>query len=113
MFVGGGNTKSALAVWREWGLDTALRKAWNAGVLLSGMSAGALCWFENGPFWGAGLRPLACLGWLPGACCVHYSDEPERRKRLHGEIAAGTLASCIAIDDGAAVLYSDTTPNKS
>ncbi|WP_052426775.1 Type 1 glutamine amidotransferase-like domain-containing protein [Paraburkholderia terrae] len=48
IYVGGGNTKSALAVWREWELDSILRTAWEKGVLLAGMSAGAMCWFEAG-----------------------------------------------------------------
>lgn len=47
IYVGGGNTRSMLAVWREWGLDRILRKAWESGVLLGGMSAGAICWFET------------------------------------------------------------------
>jgi dipeptidase E len=52
-YVGGGHLRSALAVWREWGLDATLKDAWNRGVLLAGMSAGAMCWFEQalgGPF---------------------------------------------------------------
>ncbi|MDQ6620426.1 MAG: peptidase E [Pseudomonadota bacterium] len=110
IFVGGGNTKSTLAVWREWRLDSVLDKASRAGVLLSGMSAGALCWFQEGltdSYWGAGLKPLPCLGLLPGGCCVHYSGEPDRRIRLHAEIASEALGPCVAIDDGAAVLYVD------
>ena len=108
IFIGGGNTKSALGVWREWGLAAVLQQAWRAGTLLSGMSAGALCWFEEGltdSYWGAGLQPLRCLGFLPGGCCVHYRGEPQRRERLHEEIVAGRLGHCVAIDDGAAVLY--------
>jgi len=109
IFVGGGNTKSALAVWREWGLDRVLTEAWHRGILLSGMSAGALCWFEEGltdSYWGAGLKPLQCLGLLSGGCCVHYSSEPERRVRLHHEINKGVSGPRVAIDDGAAILYS-------
>jgi len=109
IFVGGGNTKSALAVWREWGLDRVFTKAWHRGILLSGMSAGALCWFEEGltdSYWGAGLKPLKCLGLLSGGCCVHYSGEPERRIGLHREVAEGVSAPSVAIDDGAAILYS-------
>lgn len=108
IFVGGGNTKSALAVWREWGLDLVLAKAWRRGILLSGMSAGAMCWFEHGltdSYWGADLKPLQCLGLLPGGCCVHYSSEPKRRRRLHEEVAAGVSGPRVAIDDGAAMLY--------
>jgi dipeptidase E len=111
LFVGGGNTKSALAVWREWGVDRVLAEAWRRGVLLSGMSAGAMCWFEQGltdSYWGAGLQPLPCLGLLPGGCAVHFSSEPARRVRLHQEVAAGVAGPRIAIDDGAAVLYSRT-----
>jgi len=109
IFVGGGNTKSALAVWREWGLHRVLAEAWRRGVLLSGMSAGAMCWYEEGltdSWWGAGLKPLRCLGLLPGGCCVHYSSEPERRVRLHREVTGGASGPRVAIDDGAAILYS-------
>jgi dipeptidase E len=110
IFVGGGNTKSALAVWREWGLDRVLAEAWRRGKLLAGMSAGAMCWFEQGltdSYWGAGLKPLQCLGLLPGGCCVHYSSEPNRRVRLHEEVIAGVSGPRVAIDDGAAILYSN------
>jgi len=110
IFVGGGNAKSALAVWREWGLDRVLAEAWRRGILLSGMSAGAMCWFEEGltdSYWGAGLKPLQCLGLLSGGCCVHYSSEPERRVRLHREINGGVSDPRVAIDDGAAILYSN------
>ena len=48
IFVGGGNTKSMLAVWREWGLEKILKKAYLNGVIMSGVSAGAICWFEKG-----------------------------------------------------------------
>src|ERR1044071_3244673 len=48
IFVGGGNTRAALAVWREWKVDLVFREALNSGVLLAGMSAGAMCWFECG-----------------------------------------------------------------
>ena len=48
IFVGGGNTKSMLAVWREWKLDEILHKAYNKGTIMSGVSAGAICWFEKG-----------------------------------------------------------------
>lgn len=108
LFVGGGNTKSALGVWREWGLDAVLAEAYGAGVLLAGVSAGAMCWFEAGltdSYWGAGFQPLPCLGLLPGGCGVHYHAEPGRRERLHAAIEAGAVPPSIAIDDHAAVLF--------
>ncbi len=110
IYVGGGNTRSALAVWREWGADTALRRAYRAGVLLAGMSAGAMCWFEAGltdSYWGAGYQPLRCLGLLPGGCGVHHRSEPGRRERLLAAVEAGTVPASVAIDDHAAVLYED------
>jgi peptidase E len=110
LYVGGGNTKSALGVWREWGLDQTLVRAYQAGVLLCGMSAGAMCWFEAGitdSFWGGGYRPLPCLGLLPGGCAVHYNSDPQRRPRLHAALEAGAIPPTIAIDDMSAVLYED------
>ena len=46
IFVGGGNTKSMLAVWKDWGLDSLLLQAFESGFVMSGVSAGATCWFE-------------------------------------------------------------------
>ncbi|TDG02030.1 peptidase E [Paraburkholderia guartelaensis] len=112
IYVGGGNTKSALAVWREWGLDAILREVWESGVLLAGMSAGAMCWFEAGlsdSFWGSTYRPLDCLGLLPGGCAVHYSSDPKRRETLHAAQQARMVPPSIAIDDFAAALYLGTS----
>lgn len=110
IFVGGGNTKSALAVWRAWELDEVLREAWESGILLAGMSAGAMCWFEAGltdSFWGGAHRPLQCLGFLPGGCAVHYGSDPKRRETVHAAQRARAIPPSIAIDDFAAVLYAD------
>ena len=108
IFVGGGNTKSALGVWREWGLDLLLHRALASGVLLSGMSAGAMCWYESGltdSFWGSGYQPLACLGFLQGACGVHYHSDNLRQSHLAAALAAGTIPAAVAIDDYAGILY--------
>jgi peptidase E len=107
IYVGGGNTKSMLAVWREWEIPGLLRRAWEAGSVLAGVSAGAICWFETGvtDSWGSGLYPLPCLGLLPGACCPHYDGEVERRPALHRLIETGPIASALALDDGAAAHF--------
>ncbi len=115
VFVGGGNTKSALGVWREWGLDRTFGEAYAKGVLLSGMSAGAMCWFEAGltdSFWGAGYQPLACLGLLKGGCGVHYHADASRKERLHAAIEANAIPPSVAIDDHAAVLYENGVLSK-
>ncbi len=111
IYVGGGNTKSMLAVWREWEMPALLRRAWESGTVLAGVSAGAICWFETGvtDSWGTGLYPLPCLGFLPGVCCPHYDGEPERRPALHRLIDDGTITRALALDDGAAAHFVNGT----
>jgi peptidase E len=107
IYVGGGNTKSMLAVWREWQLPQILKKAWNSGTVLAGISAGAICWFDWGvtDSWAEQLAPLPCLGWLPGACCPHYDGEVERRPAVHRFVTKGHLPETLALDDGAAAHF--------
>lgn len=109
IYVGGGNTKNLLAIWREWGLVDILRKAWNQGVVLAGISAGAICWFEEGvtDSFGDGLEPITCLGFLKGSNCPHYDGEIARRPTYQSLIASGKIQPGIAIDDSAAVHFID------
>ncbi len=110
IYVGGGNTKSLLAVWRDWGLPELLREAWQSGTILAGVSAGAICWFEQGltDSFADGLRALDCLGFLPGSCCPHYDGEPQRRPSYQRLIAGGEVAQGVAIEDWTAVHYKGT-----
>ena len=107
IFVGGGNTKSMLAVWREWEIPQLLGEAYAAGVVLGGQSAGAICWFEQGvtDSWADRLRPLDCMGFLPGSCCPHYDGETERRPAYHALMRNGDVAHGYAIEDGVAVHF--------
>jgi peptidase E len=109
VYVGGGNTVSLLAVWRAHRLDEAQREAWEAGVVLCGVSAGMNCWFEQSvtdSYSMAELRALDDgLGFLPGSCCPHYSDDERRRPAYQQLVQAGTLRDGIAVDDGAALIY--------
>jgi dipeptidase E len=109
IFVGGGNTKSMLALWREWGLDVTLRKAWQKGIVLAGISAGQICWFDQGltdsiP---GPVTALNCLGFLPGSCTPHYDSEVGRRPRFLELIGSGEMMAGFATDDGAALHYVD------
>ena len=106
VFVGGGNTARLLALWREAGLDRLLLDAAGEGLLLAGVSAGAMVWFEAGlsDALGAGLAPLPGLGLFSGSFCPHYDSEPQRQPALHTAIASGQLPRGLALDDGAAVL---------
>ena len=109
IYVGGGNTRSMLVLWREWGLDEVLKTAWQQGVVLAGLSAGAVCWFEQGVTDSVPgtLGALDCLGMLPGSCCPHYDGEVERRPAYHRLVAGGTILPGYGIDDGAALHFVD------
>ena len=107
VYVGGGNTVSMLAVWRAHGVDRALRAAYDAGVVMAGMSAGANCWFEASTtdsylLGRADLLPDG-LGFVPGSFTPHYGSEPARRPAVLDLVASGALPPGFACDDYAAV----------
>ncbi|MGH7796540.1 MAG: Type 1 glutamine amidotransferase-like domain-containing protein [Candidatus Binatia bacterium] len=114
IYVGGGNTKSLLAVWHDWGVPEILREAWQSGIVLTGVSAGAICWFEQGlsDSFSDGLRPLDCLGILPGSCCPHYDGEAQRRPSYHRLLASGEISAGVAIEDWAGVHFKGTEIHK-
>jgi len=109
IYVGGGNTKSLLSVWQGWELRSLLHRAGEAGTVLSGVSAGAICWFD----WGVTdsaldtLGPLACLGFVSGSCCPHYSGEALRRQTFERMVTEDEIVPGFAIDDGAALHFVD------
>lgn len=107
IYVGGGNTKSMIAVWRDWGVIEILREAWHSGIVLTGVSAGAICWFEQGltDSFSDGLRVLDGLGFLPGSCCPHYDGEAQRRPSLHKLLASGEISAGVAIEDWTGVHF--------
>jgi dipeptidase E len=107
IFVPGGNTLNMLATWKAQGVDIILRKAWERGILLTGESAGMVCWFEqtitdSRP---GALTPLECLGWLKGSACPHYHGEPQRQPTYHRLLLDGTLKDGLACDDGVGMLF--------
>jgi len=109
VLVTGGNTANALAVWRAHGFDEILREAWQRGILLTGWSAGMICWFEHGvtDSFGPGLAPMECLGLLPGSACPHYDGE-ERRRPVYTRLVAEGVAPGVAADDDVALHYVGT-----
>jgi peptidase E len=109
IFVGGGNTRSMLAVWRDWGLDRHLKTAWERGIVLGGGSAGSICWFEHGvtDSIAGPLTAMPCLGFLAGSNCPHYDSEVERRPAFRKLIATGKIPDGVAADDGVALHYVD------
>ena len=108
VYVGGGSMRNLLALWREYGVDDLLREAWERGIVLAGLSAGAMCWFAGGVTKSTGCpAPVAGLGLLPGSLCVHYDGQPDRRPVFLDAVRAGTLPGGWAADDGAALLFED------
>jgi peptidase E len=110
IYVSGGNTANALAVWRLHGVDRALLEAWERGAVLGGVSAGANCWFECcvTDSFGPGLDPLHDgLGILPGSFCPHYDGEALRRPTF-ARLVAGGFPSGFAADDCAALHFVGT-----
>jgi len=108
IFVGGGNTRSMLALWTAWGIDTVLRQAYEQGIILAGSSAGAICWFQEGitdSVWPLGVLPG--LGILSGSCCPHYDDEPERKPTYLRLTQGGQVAPGIALESAVAAHYID------
>jgi peptidase E len=108
IFVGGGHSKSMLGVWREWGLDKTLSAAYNDGILLSGGSAGSVCWFDEciTDSIPGGLTPMNCLGILPYSNCPHFLNK-ERRQVYSNFVSSGQVSAGYAIDDCAASHFVD------
>jgi peptidase E len=109
IYVGGGNTKSMLALWREWRLDKSLAKAADNGTILAGISAGCICWFAYGSTDSipGKYTALPCLGYIDAGCSPHYDGEPKRRPRMHEMVAAGEMPAGYAFDDGVAGHFID------
>jgi peptidase E len=111
VWVMGGSVANLLAVWRVHGLDTVMRRAWQAGVVLAGVSAGSLCWFQGGATdsFGPELRPVTNgLGLLPYGNGVHYDSDAGRRPLIHRLVADGTFPVAHCTDDGVGLVYRGT-----
>lgn len=108
IYVGGGNTKSMIALWLAWGVNVVLRQALENGTILAGISAGAICWFESCV--SDSMLPLITipgLGFLKGSACPHYDGEADRRPAVHAMLESGVLIPGIALCDYAAAHYID------
>ena len=109
IYVGGGSLVNLLAIWRAQGLDAILEEAWRAGVVLAGLSAGSMCWFEWGVTTSSGAPAVAAgLGFLPGSNSVHHDSEPARRPVYLAAVRGGEIPSGWAVDDGAALIFRGT-----
>ncbi len=106
VYVGGGSMRNLLAIWRVHGMDEILREAWASGVVLAGLSAGAMCWFAGGVTKSSGQPEVAkALGLLPGSLSVHADADPARRPVYERAVADRVLPAGWLVDDGVGLLF--------
>ena len=112
IWVNGGSVANLLAVWEVHGLGDILRRCWQAGVVLAGISAGSICWHVGGTTdsFGHPVRPITNgLGFLPYGNGVHYDSEADRRPAIHAAVATGVLPTTYCTDDGVGLHYRGTS----
>jgi peptidase E len=113
IYVGGGSMRNMLAIWREHSVDEIMRAAWERGIVLAGLSAGAMCWFQGGITMSGGSPAVAAgLGLVGASLSVHLDGEPERLPVFREAIATGRLPAGFAADDGAALVLHGTDVNE-
>jgi len=113
IYVGGGNTKSMIALWRAWGVDKVLTEAYEKGIVLAGVSAGAICWFEQGitdSVWPLGT--VEGLGFLEGSVCPHFDSELERQSVYREKVNLKKIKPGLALEDYTAVHFIDNKLSK-
>lgn len=106
IYVGGGSMVNLLAIWKAQGVHHILREAWEQGIVLAGLSAGSMCWFEYGITTSSGTpEPAPGLGFLPGSNSVHHDSEPARRPVYLEAVRTGAIPPGYAADDGVALIF--------
>ena len=110
IYVGGGNTLKMMNLWRKLGVDKVLKEAHKQGIVLTGISAGAICWFSHGnsdsrKFTSNSkqLIKVTGLGLVDALLCPHYDFESHRQKDLKRMMKTTSRIVAIAIDNSAAI----------
>ena len=109
IYVGGGNTYRMMKIWRRLKLDTVLAEAASRGTVLSGLSAGAICWFKHGHSDSRSFSEsvewdyirVSGLGFINAVYCPHYHHEG--REDSFGQMIAKRGGIGIACDNNAAI----------
>jgi peptidase E len=96
-----------LAVWREWKVDILLCRAYEKGIVLAGVSAGAICWFKQGitDSWASNLNTIDGLAFIDEMCCPHYLEESDRRQSVHQMLKDGKAMNGYCLDGGSAAHF--------
>ncbi len=119
IYVGGGNTLKMMKLWRRLGVDKLLKTAWERGIVLSGISAGSICWFESGhsdsmSFYDSKKWKyinVRGLGFIKGINCPHYNSSTRGipRKEDFRKMIKKIGGIGIAMDDNCAIEFIDDT----
>jgi dipeptidase E len=109
VYAGGGSMRNLIAIWGAHSLDVVLREAWERGVVLAGLSAGAMCWFTGGVTKSFGAPEVTGgLGFLDASLSVHADSEPERLPVFLEAVGSGALPGGWAADDGVGLVFRET-----
>lgn len=111
IWVAGGSVANLLALWQLHNLHSVLHECWTVGVVLMGVSAGSLCWFQGGTTdsFGLPLRSVTNgLAFLPFANSPHHDAEEQRRPLMLELLAEGLFSECYATDNGTALVFGGT-----
>lgn len=113
IYVGGGNTLKMMTIWRNFGVDEILKKALKKNIVLSGMSAGSICWFDCGnsdsrKFTSKSTQLIKVTGlkFIKALHCPHYDIEPHRQEDLKRMMKKSPLVA-IAIENNCAIQIED------
>jgi dipeptidase E len=113
IYVGGGSMVNLLAIWKAQQVHHILREAWHNGIVLAGLSAGSMCWFEYGITTSSGTpEPARGLGFLPGSNSVHHDSEAQRRPVYLEAVKRGAIPPGYATDDGAGLIFRGASLNE-
>jgi len=107
IFVGGGKTVTLMSIFNNSGFDKKLQEAYNKGVIMGGVSAGLLCWFQHGITDSYDeLSVLECLNFLPFSTTPHYQLE-ERKNLFNVLVKEGKLVAGYGVPDGSIIHFVD------
>ncbi len=111
LYVGGGNTVFMLEHWKKTGLLGLIEEAYGRGVLIAGISAGGICWFEDmysDSVLESGYAMYRGLGWLNGKISPHYNE----RMLDFDEIVMYNRYRAWGVENDAAIEFADGKPVK-
>ena len=106
IYVTGGNSDLMMKTWRQQNVDNLLQQAYQSGTVMSGLSAGASCWFKyicSNSYYTGQPFVVEAMGWLKAFICPHYDSEPFRQDALKKMLKASPGMVGLVLDEYAAI----------